>query len=135
LRLAREQGYVTTLPPYRRRRYIPGIQAGNRNERLNAERAAVNAPIQGTAADIIKRAMIAVHEEMVRRGLESRMLLQVHDELLFELLPAEQETLAELVARQMAAASTLNVALRVDLKVGDDWRDMEPVPFASPDGM
>jgi DNA polymerase-1 len=123
IRQARELGYVTTLPPFRRRRYIPGIAAGNRNERLNAERAAVNAPIQGTAADIIKRAMIQVRAAMRRQKLDSRMLLQVHDELLFEVAPGEREAMADLVRREMCGAGSLEVPLRVDLRIGKNWRD------------
>lgn len=134
IREARDLGYVTTLPPYGRKRYIPGINAGNRNERLNAERAAVNAPIQGTAADIIKRAMIRVDEGMQRLGFRSRMLLQVHDELLFEVLPEEEERLAALVRREMEAAGDLTVPLRADVKAGPNWRDLAPVGRGSHDG-
>src|SRR5207248_4189615 len=100
IRQARDTGYVTTLPPFKRKRYIPGIRAGNRNERLNAERAAVNAPVQGTAADIIKLAMVRISAAMREGNVRSRMLLQVHDELLFELLPEEQDRLVEIVTRE-----------------------------------
>lgn len=128
IRQARRDGFVKTLPPYGRKRFFPGLHAGNRSERQNAERAAVNAPIQGTAADIIKAAMIAVHRELRARRLRSRMLLQVHDELLFEALPEEQSELVELVRREMAAAGQhLSVPLRVDVKAGCNWRDMEAV--------
>lgn len=124
---ARSRGYVTTLPPFRRKRYLPGLRAGNRSERLMAERAGVNAPIQGTAADIIKQAMLKIHAEMERRGLRSRMLLQVHDELLFEVLPAEQHAMVALVRRQMCDSAELDVPLRVDLRIGQNWRDMDLV--------
>jgi len=127
IRQARDQGYVTTLPPYRRRRYIPGIRAGNRNERLNAERAAVNAPIQGTAADIIKLAMIRIDAALRERRLRSRLVLQVHDELLFESVPEERAQLVPLVTELMEGAAALDVPLRVDVKVGHNWRDMEAV--------
>lgn len=126
LQQARRNGYVTTLPPYRRKRYAPGIHAGNRNERLTAEREAVNAPIQGTAADIIKAAMLRVDEAMRREGLKSRMILQVHDELLFETAPDEEAHLRELVRREMENAYHLDVPLKVEVKTGMNWRDVEP---------
>lgn len=128
LEQARRQGCVTTLPPYRRKRYIPGIHAGSRNERLAAEREAVNAPIQGTAADIIKAAMLRVDAAMREARLGSRMVLQVHDELLFEVLPAEEPAMAELVRRQMESAFELDVPLRVEIKTGTNWRDVTAVP-------
>jgi DNA polymerase-1 len=123
---ARRHGYVTTLPPYNRKRYIPGIHAGNRNERLAAEREAVNAPVQGTASDIIKAAMLKVDAAMRAAGLRSRMLLQVHDELVFEVPPAEIEPMAALVRREMQDAYHLDVPLVAEVKVGDNWRDVAP---------
>ena len=126
LQQARRLGYVTTLPPYHRKRYAPGIHAGNRNERLTAEREAVNAPIQGSASDIIKAAMIQVDRSMRERGLRSRMLLQVHDELLFEIVPEEEGEMIRLVREQMESAYPLNVPLEVEVKVGGNWRDVEP---------
>jgi DNA polymerase-1 len=126
LRQARTQGFVTTLPPYRRRRYTPGIHAGNRNERLAAEREAVNAPAQGTASDIIKAAMLKVDAAMRAAGLRSRMILQVHDELLFELAPEEEAQMVRLVTHEMENAYTLDVPLRVGVKIGLNWRDVAP---------
>jgi DNA polymerase-1 len=132
LNQARQDGYVTTLPPYRRKRYTPGIHAGNRNERLSAEREAVNAPIQGTAADVIKIAMIKVDAAMRAAGLKSRMILQVHDELLFELVPEEEEQMLRLVTQEMENAYALQVPLKVETKVGCNWRDVEPTAGAEP---
>jgi DNA polymerase I len=121
---ARRDGYVTTL--LGRRRYLPDIRSANRNFRLFAERTAVNTPIQGTAADIIKRAMIGVDAALRAEGLASRMILQVHDELLFEGPPEEMSALAALARREMEGAFPLKVPLRVEVKAGENWRDMEP---------
>jgi len=121
----RRWGWVATLPPYRRKRYIPGIHAGNRNERLAAEREAMNAPVQGTAADIIKAAMLRVDAAMGAAGMRARMILQVHDELLFEVPPEEEADLRALVKREMEGAYSLDVPLKVDTKSGDNWRDAE----------
>jgi DNA polymerase-1 len=123
---ARKDGYVSTLPPYRRKRYIPGIHAGNRNERMAAEREAANAPIQGTAADVIKIAMLKVAEAMKEAQVQSRMILQVHDELLFEIVPEEEQQMIALVTREMQNAYELSVPLDVEAKVGCNWRDVEP---------
>jgi DNA polymerase-1 len=122
---ARKDGCVTTLPPYRRKRYIPGIHAGNRNERLAAEREAVNAPIQGTAADVIKVAMLKVDAAMRQAGVRSRMILQVHDELLFEIVPEEEQQMLRLVKEAMESAYKLDVPLDVETKVGCNWRDVQ----------
>jgi DNA polymerase-1 len=122
---ARRDGYVCTL--LGRKRPIPDIHSANRAFRQNAERAAVNAPIQGTAADIIKRAMIRVDEELRHGGLRSRMILQVHDELLFEAPPEELPALAALVRREMEEAFAMRVPLRVEVKAGENWRDMTPI--------
>jgi DNA polymerase-1 len=121
---ARRQGYVTTLSG--RKRYLPDIRSANRSFRAFAERAAVNAPIQGTAADIIKRAMVTLDAEMQRDRLRSRMILQVHDELLFEVVPEELPRLAERVRAHMEDAFPMEVPLRVEVKVGENWRDMIP---------
>ncbi|MBI2527989.1 MAG: hypothetical protein HYV93_18640 [Candidatus Rokubacteria bacterium] len=115
----REQGWVATLTG--RRRWLPEIRSGNPNLRGFAERMATNAPIQGTAADLIKTAMVRLHRELGARGLESRMLLQVHDELLFEAPEAEVLPLEALAAEVMESAMTLSVPLRVDIKAGTDW--------------
>jgi DNA polymerase-1 len=121
---ARRQGYVETISG--RKRYLPDIRSANRNFRAAAERQAVNAPIQGTAADIIKRAMVALDGELERVGCRSRLILQVHDELLLETDPEELPWLASRVRAQMESAIRLDVPLRVEIKVGENWRDLDP---------
>jgi DNA polymerase-1 len=118
---ARERGYVETI--LGRRRYIPELKDRNFNIRAFGERTAQNSPIQGSAADLIKVAMIRVHERMRDARLESRMLLQVHDELVFEAPPAEVDALRALVDREMTTAVALDVPLVVDFGVGDNWLD------------
>jgi DNA polymerase-1 len=118
----REKGYVSTL--FGRRRYLPDLMSKNPNVRGMAERMAMNAPIQGSAADLIKIAMIRVDAALRARSLQSRMLLQVHDELLFEAPLAETEALAELAREVMESAVTLSVPLKVDIKVGADWSEI-----------
>ncbi|MFQ5568558.1 MAG: DNA polymerase I [Rhodothermales bacterium] len=118
---AREHGYVETL--LGRRRYLPAINARNRNERSFAERAAVNMPIQGTQADMIKLAMVRIHERMKKEGVQSRMLLQVHDELVFEVPPEEEQALRALIEEEMVHALPLNVPIEVDINTGDNWLD------------
>jgi len=115
----RERGYVETLRG--RRRYLPELRSGNPNLRGFAERMATNAPIQGTAADMIKIAMIRMAAALAEARLESRMLLQVHDELLFEAPPDEEARLKALAAEVMEGAMTLDVPLKVDVKAGADW--------------
>ena len=117
----RERGYVSTL--LGRRRYLPELKSGNPNLRGFAERMATNAPIQGTAADLIKIAMVRMDRELERRNLRSRMLLQVHDELLFEVPEAELETLEALATEVMESALALSVPLKVDIKAGSDWAE------------
>jgi DNA polymerase-1 len=119
---ARSRGYVTTL--LNRRRYLPDLHSANRVQRQFAERAARNTPIQGTAADIIKMAMVRLAREMEDRGLKSRMILQVHDELLFEVPEEEVEVMAGLVRSRMEGVMTLDVPLKVDLKTGPNWYEM-----------
>lgn len=116
---ARARGYVETL--FKRRRYIPELKERNFNIRAFGERVAANAPIQGSAADLIKIAMIRVHRALSAEGLASRMLLQVHDELVFELPPHEEAALRDLVKREMEGAASLNVPLLVEMGVGPDW--------------
>lgn len=123
---ARDNLYVTTL--LGRRRYVPEIRSSNRQVREAAERMAVNAPVQGTSADIIKVAMIRIYEEMHSRHLESRMVLQIHDELLFEVPDEELTTLSKVVRTLMQGAVELTVPLKVDLKSGPNWADMKPHP-------
>ena len=118
----REKGYAETL--FGRRRYLPAIRSTNFQVRSAAEREAINMPIQGTAADIIKLAMIRVDEELRERDLKSRMILQVHDELIFECPVDEVETIRDLATRIMPASLEMNVPLKVDLKQGKDWGGM-----------
>lgn len=125
-RQATETGYVTTL--LGRRRHIPEINVAHRAARMAAERMAINMPIQGTAADIIKVAMIDLHRAIRERGLKSRMILQVHDELVFEVPLDELEEMKALVRDVMENAMVLSVRLKVDVKVGDNWRDIESQP-------
>ena len=115
----RERGFVATL--LGRRRYLPELRSGNPNLRGFGERMATNAPIQGTAADLVKIAMVRMARELRAHRLESRMLLQVHDELLFEAPAAEVGRLQALATEVMESALTLDVPLKVDVKVGDDW--------------
>ncbi|MFB9278052.1 DNA polymerase I [Cohnella cellulosilytica] len=116
---ARKDGYVTTL--LERRRYLPEIRHSNFNLRSFAERTAMNTPIQGTAADIIKLAMMRMSEELSARGLRSRMLLQVHDELVFEVPEDELETMRSLVPETMKNALKLDVPLLAEVSVGTNW--------------
>jgi DNA polymerase-1 len=118
---ARRDGYVTTL--LQRRRLLPEITHSNFNIRSFAERTAMNTPIQGTAADIIKLAMVQMADRLVKEGLKSRMLLQVHDELVFEVPADELETMKLLVPEVMAAALKLDVPLRADVDFGLTWYD------------
>jgi DNA polymerase-1 len=122
---AREQGYVETI--LHRRRYIQDIRSPNRQLRLGAERIAINMPVQGSAADIMKLAMIRLQSYMHEQGLSSQMVLTVHDELVFEVTPGERERLVEVVPDLMARAYPLKVPLQVDLKLGPNWQDMERV--------
>ena len=116
---AQEEGFVTTLMG--RRRSIPELRSGNPNTRRLGERLAVNTVIQGTAADIIKVAMVRCQRALGEKGWETRLVLQIHDELLFEGPPGEMEAAAELVEREMCAAYPLDPPLEVDLGVGPDW--------------
>jgi DNA polymerase-1 len=116
---ARENGYVETL--FGRRRYLPDISARNATVRALAERNAVNAPIQGTSADIIKLAMIGVAQRLKESGLKSRMVLQIHDELLFEAPAAEVPQLQELVKDVMENVIKLSVPLTVECSSGNNW--------------
>ncbi|MGB4504016.1 MAG: DNA polymerase I [Syntrophaceticus sp.] len=120
---AREKGYVQTL--FKRRRYLPELLSSNRNIRAFGERTAVNTPIQGSAADIIKLAMLRIHQELQEKGLRARLLLQVHDELIFEFPPKELETLVSLVRSQMENVVELSVPLKVGIEIGSNWNDME----------
>jgi DNA polymerase-1 len=116
---AREAGYVETV--YGRRLYLPEIGSRNPQRRQYAERSAINAPMQGTAADIIKRAMIAVDRWLREADSGARLIMQVHDELVFEVPADDAESLAEALAGEMAAAAELDVPLKVDTGLGDNW--------------
>ncbi len=116
---ARENGYVQTI--FGRRRYIPELRERNFNIRAFGERTAANSPIQGSAADLIKIAMIRVQNALVARGLEAKMLLQVHDELVFEVPPGEIDEVRQLVRHEMENAAELSVPLVVDMGMGVNW--------------
>ena len=122
---ARETGYVTTL--LGRRRYLPELKARVASVRSAAERMAINTPMQGSAADIIKLAMLQVHDGLFANGLTARMILQVHDELLLEVPESELQATAALVSRCMSGAYDLSVPLKVDVKAGPNWLDMSPI--------
>jgi len=125
---ARKEGFVTTL--LNRRRYLPQIHHKQPRFRAEAERMAVNTPIQGTAADLIKKAMVQIHRTMEEERVRSRMLLQVHDELLFEIHEEERERLVPWLRDRMEQVHALRVPLKVDVKGGKNWGEMRP--FASP---
>jgi len=116
---AKEKGYVRTL--FGRKRDIPQLMARDRNIQAEGERIAINTPIQGTAADIMKLAMIEIHREMKKRGMRSKMIIQVHDELVFEVPDEEKDALVELVKDKMANVVRLSVPLEVDVTVGKSW--------------
>jgi len=120
---ARDRGYVQTL--LGRRRPIPEINSTNRQVRQAAERMAINMPVQGTSADIIKVAMINLYQEMQKRQLKSKMLLQVHDELLFEVPENELEEMRQLVSQIMSTALELSVPLKVDINSGHNWGELK----------
>jgi DNA polymerase-1 len=117
--IAREKGYVTSL--FGRRRYLHAINDRNYSVRSRAEREAINMPIQGTASDIVKIAMLRVDKALRAEKLETRMIMQVHDELLFEAPDDEVERAKELIKREMEAAAELSVPLTVDIGVGKNW--------------
>jgi len=119
VRRAVQDGYTATI--LGRRRYLPDLSSDNRQRREMAERMALNAPIQGSAADIIKVAMLRVDAALRASGLKSRMLLQVHDELVFDVAPGESESLQELVRREMGDAYPLSVPMEVSIGAGRDW--------------
>jgi DNA polymerase-1 len=119
IQFAQQHGYVETL--MKRRRYLRNINSGNGNLRGFDERNAINAPIQGSAADMIKVAMIAIFNEMKKRNLQSSMILQVHDELVFDVLKSELEEMKEIVRHQMINALTLSVPIEIDMKAGGNW--------------
>lgn len=121
---AREHGYVRSI--YGRIRPLPGINDRNANIRRAAEREAINMPIQGTASDIVKIAMLHVEEEFKRAGLKAQLLMQVHDELLVEAPASESDQVVEILKREMEAAVKLDVPLIVDIGIADNWMDAKP---------
>lgn len=120
---AREKGYVTTL--LNRRRYLPDIFSSNYNVRSFGERTAMNTPIQGSAADIIKVAMVNVFRLLQEGGFRTKMILQVHDELIFDVVPEELDYLAKEIKRLMENALILDIPLKVDIKLGRNWYEMQ----------
>jgi DNA polymerase I len=116
---ARERGYVETV--FGRRLYLLDIRASNHQRRAGAERAAINAPMQGTAADLIKLAMIAVHRWLLDEGLQTRLILQVHDELVLEAPDAELALVQRELPRLMTGVAELSVPLMVDVGAGPNW--------------
>jgi DNA polymerase-1 len=119
IEMAREKGYTETI--FKRRCYLPDINSNNANVRGNAERNAINSPIQGSAADIIKIAMIRVYQRMKAEGIRSKMILQVHDELCFTVLPEEKERLQQIVVEEMQNATQMRVPLIADTGWGSNW--------------
>lgn len=120
---AKKEGFVTTI--FQRRRYLPDLQSSNRNIRSFAERTAINTPIQGSAADIIKLAMLRVNRELQEKQLGAKLLLQVHDELLLEVPELELERVSQLVKEAMEGAVSLSVPLDVDMQIGKNWCDLK----------
>jgi DNA polymerase-1 len=116
---AQHHGFVSTL--FKRRRYLPHINSGNGHLKSEAERAAINTPIQGTAADLIKMAMIRIAERLRKEHLSTKMLLQVHDELVFEVPKKEIEVAARIVKDEMEGVYSLKIPLRVDINWGNNW--------------
>mgnify|MGYP005800373297 CR=1 FL=1 len=116
---AKEKGDSVTL--FERRRPVPELKSSNFMQRSFGERVAMNAPIQGTAADIIKIAMIRVWRRLAKENLKSRLILQIHDELLIETAPGEEEEVARILTEEMKAAASLSVTLETDLHTGTDW--------------
>jgi DNA polymerase-1 len=118
---AKKKGYVETL--LGRRRYIPEIRSENTNIFEAARRIAINTPVQGTAADLIKKAMVSIDREMEKREMASRMLIQVHDELVFEAPRTEYRALIDLVKDKMENALDFSVPLKVNVSVGNNWEE------------
>jgi DNA polymerase-1 len=116
---AKEKKYITTM--FGRRRPVPELASSNFMQRSFGERIAMNSPIQGTAADIIKIAMIRVHDRLLEEGLRSRLILTVHDELLVETAKEEEETVRRILTEEMQGAADLSVTLEVDVHSGSDW--------------
>ena len=126
---ATEQGYVETL--FGRRRYLPDMTSPNRAVRGAAERMAINMPIQGTAADIMKIGMIRVRRRLAESGLDALLCLQVHDELVLDVARDDVERVAALVSEEMAAAFEMDVPVVVDVRTGSNWDEMTPLRLAA----
>ena len=122
---ARDLGYVTTL--FGRRRYLPDINNRNMGLRQFAERQAINAPMQGTAADIIKIAMVKISRQLTKEKLSSTMIMTVHDELVFDVPQEEVKKMVSLVRQEMEGAMDLSVPMKTSVKVGPNWLEMEKV--------
>ena len=118
---AKEDGYVATL--FGRRRWLPELKSSNFNVRSFGERVALNMPVQGTAADVIKLAMVNVHRRLREEKLQARLILQVHDELIVECPEAEAETVQRLLAEEMENAVHLSVPLTADAHIGHSWAE------------
>jgi DNA polymerase-1 len=116
---AKEKGYVETI--FKRKRFLPNINSGNATMRGFDERNAINAPIQGSAADIIKLAMVNIHKKMLVQKMESKLLLQVHDELVLDMVIEEQKDLEKLVKQEMMESVKFNVPLEVEIGCGENW--------------
>jgi DNA polymerase-1 len=121
LELARQRGYVTTL--MNRRRYLPDIGSNNRSVRQFAERIAINAPIQGTAADLVKAAMIHIQRRIEKEPWKTKLILQIHDELVFEVPEDEIEAVKQLVKEEMEGVAKLSIPLKVDVGIGKNWAE------------
>jgi DNA polymerase-1 len=121
--IAEDTGYAITL--FGRKRFLPDIKSTNRQVKAMAERVAINSPIQGTAADIIKLAMINIQRKLKELNLKSKMVLQVHDELIFDVFPEEIDQMKQLVREQMEGAVTLTTVLKVEISSGNNWYDLK----------
>jgi DNA polymerase-1 len=121
--IAEETGYAITL--FGRKRFLPDIKSTNRQVKAMAERVAINSPIQGTAADIIKLAMINIQRKLKELNFQSKMVLQVHDELIFDVVPEELDQMKQLVREQMEGAVTLTTVLKVEISSGNNWYDLK----------
>ena len=119
--LAKDQGYVETV--FGRRLYLPDINARNAQMRQYAERTAINAPMQGTAADIIKRAMISVHQWIKSENINARMIIQVHDELVLEVKSGQADAIGKTLSKLMSDAADLKIPLEVDVGIGNCWEE------------
>ena len=121
VRFGRENGYVATI--FNRRRYLPELRAANKITQAFGERVAMNAPVQGSAADIIKIAMVNVYSRLKKEGLKSKLILQIHDELIVETEPNELDAVKKILSEEMENAAQLSVPLKVDMNSGKTWYD------------